>query len=251
MTASVSEHRWRQAQRHELDFWEHWRELPAYQGLVLNSYWAGERIKFALPPDFFAGRRVLDVGCGPVGLVHFLPEAGARVRLYPLLVKYGGCLPLAEPQLSLAAAGEDLPLASASVDVCICFNAFDHMRNPQAALAEIHRVLRPHGTLLAMVHSFPAWVLPLLWPDRLHPHHWTHQAAARLLNRHFHVTHAHRARRQFQLPLRAMLMPSGWKYTVGNFVLWSSYFTAERPAKKKTARSLGTSAAAALGSPLG
>ena len=90
-----------------------------------------------------------------------------------------------------------------------------------------------------MVHSFPAWVLPLLWPDRLHPHHWTHQTAARLLNRHFHVTHAHRARRQFQLPLRAMLMPSGWKYTVGNFVLWSSYFTAERPAKKKTARSRG------------
>ena len=88
------------------------------------------------------------MGCGPVGLVHFLPEAAARVRLDPLLVKYGGCLPLAEPQLSLAAAGEDLPLASASVDVCICFNAFDHMRNPQAALAEIHRVLRPRGTLL-------------------------------------------------------------------------------------------------------
>ena len=229
ITASVSARRWRQAQRRELAFCEHWRELPVYQGLDLESYWAGERRKFALPPDFFAGRRVLDVGCGPVGLVHFLPEAGLRVRLDPLLVEYRGRLPLAEPQLSLAAAGEALPLASASVDVCICFNTFDHMRDPQAALAEVHRVLRPHGTLLAMMHSFPAWVLPLLWPDRLHPHHWTHQAAARLLNRHFHVTHALRARRRFQLPLRAMLKPSGWKYAAGNFVLWASYFTAQRP----------------------
>ena len=239
MTASVSEHRWRQAQRHELDFWEHWRELPAYQGLVLNSYWAGERIKFALPPDFFAGRRVLDVGCGPVGLVHFLPEAGARVRLDPLLVKYGGCLPLAEPQLSLAAAGEDLPLASASVDVCICFNAFDHMRNPQAALAEIHRVLRPRGTLLAMVHSFPAWVLPLLWPDRLHPApldpSGRRETAEPALPCDTRPSRSPPVSVAFACNADALRMEV-YRWQLRPVV---SYFTAERPAKKKTARSLG------------
>ena len=228
IAAPVSARRWSQAQQHELDFWEHWRDLPAYQGLDLESYWAGEQRKFNLPPDFFAGRRVLDVGCGPVGLVHFLPEAGLRVRLDPLLLEYRGRLALSEPQLSLVAAGEALPLASASMDVCICFNALDHMRDPTAALAEVHRVLRPHGTLLAMVHSFPAWVLPLLWPDRLHPHHWTHQAAAQLLSWKFQVRRAHRTRRRFQLPLRQMLKPSGWKYAAANFFLWASYFTAER-----------------------
>lgn len=230
MPTSVSEDRWREAQRHELDFWQRWRELPAYRALDLESYWAGEREKFALPVDFFTRRRVLDVGCGPVGLVHFLPEAALRVRLDPLLLEYEERLPLAEPQLSLAAGGEALPLAPASMDVCICFNALDHMRDPAAALAEMHRILRPGGALLVMVHSFPAWALPLLWPDRLHPHHWTHQAAARLLGEKFQVTRAHRARRHFRLPLSEMLKPSGWKYAAGNFILWSSYFTAQRPA---------------------
>lgn len=229
MAAPVSEGRWREAQRHELDFWEHWRDLPAYRGLDLESYWAGERQQFDLPPDFFAGRRVLDVGCGPVGLVHFVPEAALRVRLDPLLVEYRERLPLAKPQLSVAAGGEALPLASGSMDVCICFNALDHMCDPAAALAEIRRVLRPGGTLLVMVHSFPSWVLPLLGLDRLHPHHWTHQAAARLLGLHFQVRRAHRARRHFRLPLGEMLKPSGWKYAVGNFILWTSYFTAQRP----------------------
>ncbi len=229
MATRVSERRWREAQQHERDFWERWRELPAYQGLDLESYWAGERKQFALPADFFVGRRVLDAGCGPVGLVHFLPEAALRVRLDPLLVEYRERLPLAQPQLSLAATGEALPLAAASMDLCICFNALDHMRDPAAALAEIRRVLRPGGTLLVMVHSFPWWTLPLLWPDRLHPHHWTHRAATRLLSRYFRVDRAHRARRHFRLPLRELLKPSGWKYATGNFILWTSYFTAHRP----------------------
>ena len=228
MPAPISERRWHQAQRHELEFWKRWRDLPAYQGLDLEDYWAAERRQFGLPPDFFAGRSVLDVGCGPVGLVHFLPQAALRVRLDPLLLDYRDRLPLADPQLSLVAAGEALPLAAASVDVCICFNALDHMREPQAALAEMRRVLRPLGILLVMVHSFPAWALPFLWPDRLHPHHWTHQSAARMLGRHFQLTRAHRARRHFHLPWRQRLKPSGWKYAAGNFILWTSYFTAQR-----------------------
>lgn len=227
MPRAVSEQRWREAQRHELDFWQHWRELPAYQGLELAGYWWGERARFRLPPDFFAGRRVLDVGCGPVGMIHFLPEAALRVRLDPLLPEYQERLPLPAPRLSLAAAGEALPLAAASMDVCICFNALDHMRDPGAALAEIRRVLKPEGSLLVMVHSFPGWALPWLWPDRLHPHHWTHQSAARLLGGHFRVVSEDRARRRFRLPLVQLLKPAGWKYAAGNLILWTSYFHAK------------------------
>jgi len=226
MARAVPEHRWREAQRHELDFWKRWRELPAYQGLDLERYWAGELTKFCVEPDFFSGRRVLDVGCGPVGLIHFVPQAAARIRLDPLLPEYAERLPLPEPRLSVAAAGERLPLAPDCVDICVCFNALDHMRDPHAALAEMARVLRPGGHLLLMVHSFPAWALPLLWPDRLHPHHWTHARVVEMLAGQFHGIRAVRERRRFDLPLGALLKPSGWKYAAGNLVLYSSYFLA-------------------------
>jgi SAM-dependent methyltransferase len=226
--ATVSDQRWREAQQHEREFWQKWRLLPAYRGLDLERYWAGERRQFGLSPDFFAGRRVLDAGCGPVGLIHFLPEAALRVRLDPLLPEYDERLALPEPQLSLAASAESLPLRDASVDVCICFNALDHMKQPDAALAEMHRALRPGGALLVMVHDFPGWVMPLLWADRLHPHHWTHAAAARLLGARFRVVRARRMRRRFDLPFSSLLRPSGWKYLAGNFVLSTSYFTAEK-----------------------
>jgi SAM-dependent methyltransferase len=228
MPAAVSDRRWKEAQKHEREFWARWRQMPVYQGLDLEKYWAGQVAKFGLAPEFFRGLRLLDVGCGPVGLVHFLPQSGLRVRVDPLLLEYPDRLPLPDPQLSLAAEGEQLPLASESIDACICFNALDHMREPSAALAEMRRVLRPGGTLLVMVHSYPAWMLPLTAIDRLHPHHWTHARAARLLASFFRVERAVRVHRDFGVPLARMLKASAWKQAAGQLVLSISYFTARR-----------------------
>jgi ubiquinone/menaquinone biosynthesis C-methylase UbiE len=168
---------------------------------------------------------VLDVGCGPVGLIHFLPQASERIRLDPLLHEYKEKLLL--PGLSVAAAGEQLPLADRSVDIAICFNALDHMRDPAAALQEIARVLRPGGTLLLMIHTFPAWTMPLLAIDRLHPHHWTHAGFVDRVASVFRVTHAHSERRIFPLTLGERLKPSGWKYTAAGWVLATTYVVAE------------------------
>jgi len=165
------------------------------------------------------------VGCGPVGLIHFLPQAAERVRLDPLLHEYKEKLPL--PGLSIAAAGEQLPLANRSVDIAICFNALDHMRDPAVALAEIARVLRPGGMLLLMIHTFPAWTMPLLAIDRLHPHHWTHSGFLDRLGRVFRVTRAYRERRVFPLTFSERLKPSGWKYTAASWVLSTTYVVAE------------------------
>jgi SAM-dependent methyltransferase len=221
----VSPSRWHEAQAHELDFWRGWRDLAPYRGVQLDEYWQSEIAKFGLDSAFFAGRRVLDVGCGPVGLIHFLPQAAERVRLDPLLHVYNEKLPF--PGLSITAAGEQLPLAHRSVDIAICFNALDHMRDPAAALAEIARVLRPGGTLLLMIHTFPAWTMPLLAIDRLHPHHWTHAGFLDRVGEQFRVTRTHRERRVFPLTLRERLKPSGWKYTVAGWVLSTTYVFAE------------------------
>ena len=202
----------------------HWRDLAPYRDVDLDAYWAGEIRKFGLNAAAFAGRRALDVGCGPVGLIHFLPQAAMRVRLDPLLHIYEGKLPLA---LSVSAAGEQLPLQSGQFDLLICFNALDHMRDPAVALAEMKRVMRPGATLLLMIHTFPAWTMPLLAVDRLHPHHWTHRQFIDTVAKEFRVVHEHRERRTFSMSLGQRLRPAMWKYSVAGAVLYTTYVTAD------------------------
>ena len=227
----VTPERWREAQQHELHFWRCWLEITPYRNLDLHQYWAAERACFGLPEGFFAGQRVLDVGCGPVGLIHFLPEAGFRIRLDPLLSDYTEKLPLAEPGFSVVATGEQLPLASETVEVAICFNALDHMRDPGAALRELARVLRPAGTLLLMVHTFPWWTLPLLARDHLHPHHWTRQEFLRQVASHLRIARSKTVRRTFGITPRDRFRPSCWKYLAAGLVLSATYVVAFREGK--------------------
>jgi SAM-dependent methyltransferase len=223
----VSSSRWNEAQEHERDFWKNWRALAPYREVDLDAYWAGEIAKFGIAPEFFLGRRVLDVGCGPVGLIHFLPQAALRMRIDPLLHLYDGKALLAPPSMSASAAGEQLPFRDAAADVLICFNALDHMRDPSTALREMRRVLRPGGTLLMMIHTFPAWTMPLLAVDRLHPHHWTHKQFVARVGEAFRVTRAHRERRTFPLTWRERLAPRTWKYSAAGLVLSTTYVVAE------------------------
>lgn len=221
---AVPESRWREAQEHEQDFWKDWRGLAPYRNVDLDAYWSAEVRKFGLDAAFFAGKRVLDIGCGPVGLIHFLPQAAFRVGLDPLRHIYKQKLPLDH---SVAATGEQLPFGDRRFDVLICFNALDHMRDPVAALAEMSRVISPGGTLLLMTHTFPAWTMPLLAVDRMHPHHWSHREFVSSLPPRFRVTHQHREPRRFDLPLAQRLRPAMWKYSVAGLVLATSYIAAE------------------------
>lgn len=57
-----------------------------------------------------------------------------------------------------------LPFADAAFDAVVSFNTFEHLYDPEAAAAEIHRVLKPGGRLV--VHT--AFLQPLHEP----PHHY-------------------------------------------------------------------------------
>lgn len=223
---AVSRHRWQASQRLELDFWKHWTQAAPYRNLDIPKYWAGELERFGCSPDLFSGKRVVDIGCGPYGLIHFLDNAAGRIRIDPLLPEYQTRMPLPDPQLSLSALGEHLPLAANSADIAICFNALDHMCDPAAALAEIRRVLHPGGTLLLMIHTFPAWTRPFFWVDRLHPHHWTASGFVSQVSRSFHVEHVETSHRKFDVPASQWILPSSWKYLAGNLVVASTHVRA-------------------------
>jgi SAM-dependent methyltransferase len=171
----------------------------------------------------FRGLRMLDVGCGPLGLIHFADQAAERIRLDPLLAQYERKPELTGAQLSLSAVGESIPLSTGSIDLVVCFNSLDHMRDPAAAIAEMARVLRPTGTALFMIHSFPAWLRPLYWADRLHPHHYTAPDFSKLLAHRFQIERSETVRRRFEVPLHRWCLPSSWKYIAANFVVSSTY----------------------------
>jgi SAM-dependent methyltransferase len=225
---AVSRDRWRASQRLELGFWKNWTQAAPYQNLDIPKYWGEELARLGCSRELFSGRRVIDIGCGPFGLIHFLDNAALRVRVDPLLAQYESKMDLPAPSLSLSALGEHLPLAAASVDVAICFNALDHMCDPAAALAEVRRVLRPGGWLLLMIHTFPGWVRPFFWVDRLHPHHWTASGFAAEVGKVFQLEHMETSHRKFEVPLSKWVLPSSWKYLAGNLVVASTYVTAKR-----------------------
>ncbi len=102
------------------------------------------------------GDRVLDIGCGPgwfwAASADALPD---RISLTladasPGMVKEATarCMPLRHWQVEgREADAMALPFADASFDVVLAMHMLYHVSDPAAAIAEMHRVLKPGGTL--------------------------------------------------------------------------------------------------------
>jgi SAM-dependent methyltransferase len=87
---------------------------------------------------------VLDVGGR---LQPYRPLIGNRVRRYVAVD-----LKLT-PLVNVLARGEQLPLASARFDLVICTQMLEYVPQPSLVFGEIHRVLKPGGSLLLSVPS--------------------------------------------------------------------------------------------------
>jgi SAM-dependent methyltransferase len=110
-----------------------------------------------VPARYFAGKRILDLGSGPVPLS--LGFEGCRIlALDPLNVSYRGLgfplhlYPSASRVAYLSALAEEIPLPDGSVDAVVSFNALDHFDDLPRAALEIARVLRSGGELRVEVH---------------------------------------------------------------------------------------------------
>ncbi|MDQ1430085.1 MAG: hypothetical protein QOF40_687 [Actinomycetota bacterium] len=89
------------------------------------------------------GRDVLDLAAGTGKLTRLLVPTGARVVAVEPVASMRALLTCAEV---LDGTAEAIPLGDASVDAVVVGQAF-HWFDPEPALAEIARVLRPEGAL--------------------------------------------------------------------------------------------------------
>jgi ubiquinone/menaquinone biosynthesis C-methylase UbiE len=98
-----------------------------------------------------AGKRILDIGCGPGTLAKRLAAEGAAVTgIDPgtaALTKAREAVPAARFE---AASAEALPFPDASFDGAVMLNALHHVPRPAVALVEAARVLVPGGVLVVV-----------------------------------------------------------------------------------------------------
>lgn len=93
---------------------------------------------------------VLDVGCGGGFTCEFLASRGAQVTG---LDRSAACIEAASEHARVAGlnvdyqqgSAEQLPFGDDVFDVVVCVDVLEHVEDPQVAIAEMSRVLRPGG----------------------------------------------------------------------------------------------------------
>jgi Methyltransferase domain len=119
-----------------------WQQARAEVRRVLSEAGIEDR-------HFFDGKVVIDIGPGPLGFPDACP-ARLSIGVEPLAERYRehGLLLEGSDAIYLSVGAESIPLVSACADVVVARNSLDHVDDPQAALREAQRLLRPGGTLI-------------------------------------------------------------------------------------------------------
>ncbi|MBI1278143.1 MAG: methyltransferase domain-containing protein [Anaerolineaceae bacterium] len=131
--------------------YEHWANQypPHAHNAVMKAEEATMRALF--PP--LSGKKVLDLACGSgrYGLIASAQGAAFSIGLdnsVPMLRQN----PM---ELRAVSTSEKLPLASSSIDVVLCGLALGHLRELDASMSEISRVMKPNAcALVSDFHPF-------------------------------------------------------------------------------------------------
>lgn len=123
-------------------------QQSTYMRLLRSKYtldrWAGR----------LEGKRILDLGCGPGNTALKLVQRSCQLTGLDISLEF---VKHARQQVQpyreaswVQSDAENLPLANESFDVVVSMGTLHHLPNPEKAVREISRLLRPGGWLLAM-----------------------------------------------------------------------------------------------------
>jgi SAM-dependent methyltransferase len=135
----------------QADAWATWARAPGH-----DSYWRFHRDRFLdlLPPD--AHGPILDLGCGEGRLTRELRSRGASVvgvdASAAMIELARGEDPAGDYRMADAVA---LPFEAGTFELVVAFMSLQDMDDPERAIGEAARVLRPDGWLcIAVTHPF-------------------------------------------------------------------------------------------------
>ncbi|HXH65204.1 MAG TPA: class I SAM-dependent methyltransferase [Mariprofundaceae bacterium] len=189
----IAKSRWLQSQKATVLKW-HGKDVLAERLAHAETHYLPhlQKIIDQLPPK----PTVLDIGSGPVCLSHFIDHAN-RVFIDPLLDDYQRAYPGALPSGKyLNCMAENIPLAAASCDLVMCYNALTYTLNPELVINEIERVLKPDGFLVVTIVTVPPLRARLRYlaerfvpalRDESQPYHYSHHGIRNTLSRHFDI----------------------------------------------------------------
>ena len=133
----------------ELDFWKSRKQAEGQLGNAHYEFYYTTH--FGIDREFYRGKRILDIGCGPRGSLEWADMAAERVGLDPLVPAYRK-LGLDHHKMGYCAArSERIPFPDSYFDVVTSVNSLDHVDNWEKTIQEITRVTKPHGIFLVVV----------------------------------------------------------------------------------------------------
>jgi len=142
--------------------------IPFMMKRYLNSLQVG--------PDYFSGCRILDVGCGPLPLLHAFEDVEC-FGVDQLTKEYraiGFPLDSYDPPVNyLVGSAEKIPTDDDTFDAIVSVNAIDHVDDFGEAAMEILRILKPGGKLRMQIHYHHATRCePWQLDDQMIAHHF-------------------------------------------------------------------------------
>lgn len=127
----------------------YWGSRLAAEGQLTNQRYVQSYTKtFDLEPSFYAGKRILDIGCGPRGSLEWADMAAERIGLDPLVPEYLKMGADRHKMTYVAASSDAIPFPAEYFDTVCAFNSLDHVAYLEKTIAEIKRVVRPGGLFL-------------------------------------------------------------------------------------------------------
>ena len=145
--------KFKRAQVYQQRYWDQqWKENPDRQKQA-GANWT-RYIDFLNSRGFVtADARILDVGCGPCGMINFL-GAGQRFGLDTLADYYCSKFGMQVDITWVKGSGENLPFGKGMFDVVITTDTIDHADNPEALMYDIYRVLKVNGIVFLAVNTY-------------------------------------------------------------------------------------------------